>query len=137
STSTAAGGALTYNNRSLLITGDMSFAHDLGGLTIASRYDAPLDIIVMNNCGGGIFRFIDSTSSLPGREEYFCADPEVDIKAIAESFGFEYHRADSAESLRKVLTLFYSSAKKTPQRRLLEVRVPAEESAVILKQLLK
>ncbi|MDE5842280.1 MAG: 2-succinyl-5-enolpyruvyl-6-hydroxy-3-cyclohexene-1-carboxylic-acid synthase, partial [Muribaculaceae bacterium] len=95
STSTAAGGALTYNNRSLLITGDMSFSHDLGGLTIASRYDAPLDIIVMNNCGGGIFRFIDSTSSLPGREEYFCADPEVDIKAIAESFGFEYHRADS------------------------------------------
>ena len=69
STSTAIGASLAYSGTTLLITGDMSFSYDLSGL--ASQYNSPrLKIIVMKNGGGGIFRFIKSTSALPELERY-------------------------------------------------------------------
>ncbi|MDE6811475.1 MAG: 2-succinyl-5-enolpyruvyl-6-hydroxy-3-cyclohexene-1-carboxylic-acid synthase [Muribaculaceae bacterium] len=137
STSTATGGALAYRGRSIMITGDMSFSHDLGGMAMAARNNARLDIIVINNSGGGIFRFIDSTSSLPDRELYFCADPAVDIKGVAEAFGFIHYTADSTETLELALKSFYSSTAGKHARKLLEVRVPPEDSADILRKFLR
>lgn len=135
STSTAVGGAIAYPGRSILLTGDMSFAHDLGGLAIAANSEAPLDIIVMNNKGGGIFRFIKSTSELPDREKYLCANPNCDIKSLALTFGFDYYFADSIAELKKCLKLFNSDSASS-RRKILEVDVPTEKSAAILKKLL-
>lgn len=135
STSTAVGGATGSSAPALLITGDMSFAHDLGGLAVAARNNADLKIIVINNGGGGIFRFVRNTSLLPGREEYFCADPNLDTRAVANAFGFEYSSADSLDSLREKLDAFFGST-ASKGRRLLEVFVPADKSTLYLRQFL-
>lgn len=135
STSTAVGGEVASKSPTLLITGDMSFAHDLGGLAMAAKNDSKIKIIVINNGGGGIFRFVRNTSSLPGREEYLCADPGLNIRSIALTFGFEYHDADSLESLREALTKFFEPA-KAANRQILEVRVPSDKSALYLRQFL-
>ncbi|MDE6770283.1 MAG: 2-succinyl-5-enolpyruvyl-6-hydroxy-3-cyclohexene-1-carboxylic-acid synthase, partial [Muribaculaceae bacterium] len=72
SVSTAIGGAKAYKGRTVVITGDMSMAYDLNALALP---DMPggLVIIVVDNGGGGIFRFIPTTSDLEERERYFCA----------------------------------------------------------------
>lgn len=133
STSTAVGGAMLYSGETVLITGDMSFSYDLGGLSAASRFNPRLKIIVIRNGGGGIFRFIKATSSLPDREEYLCADPGLNIAALASTFGFAHMEADSLPSLRERLAEFFNS----PARTILEVIVPPNKSALLLKQFLK
>lgn len=133
STSTAVGGALRYPGNTLLITGDMSLAHDLGGLALAHKLDSNLKIIVINNEGGGIFRFVNATSSLPGREEFFCANPELPIRNVAESFGFSHREAASLPQLRENLEWLFATRK----RAILEVKTPTQKSALLLKQFLR
>ena len=54
-TSTALGIA-QLKEPAYLLTGDLSFLHDLNALAVANKYPAGLTIILINNNGGGIFR---------------------------------------------------------------------------------
>lgn len=132
STSTSIGCAIAYKGSTVLITGDSSFAYDISALQTMHMLGIVLKIVVINNGGGGIFRFIKSTSSLDCREEYFCADPNMPIKGIADAYGYSYHFADSIDSLKKELMLFLNE-KDTA---ILEIKTPPEKSAKILKTLL-
>ncbi len=136
STSTAVGGDVSTDAPTLLVTGDMSLAHDLNGLSLAQRMNSSLKIIVINNMGGGIFRFVRSTSNLPGREEYLCADPGLDLESLARAFGFEYSRVDSLDGLRSRLETFFDQ-EDSPSRKILEVSVPGDKSALYLRQFLR
>ena len=112
STSTALGASLAYpTGNTLLITGDMSFSYDLSGL--ASQYNSPrFKIIVIKNGGGGIFRFIKNTSSLPELENYLEVSRDIPVGKYAEAFGFNYYEANSEESLKKQLPIFFADADK-------------------------
>ena len=60
-TSTAAGAALVNGKTTTLITGDISFFYDSNALW--NKYLQPnFKIILINNGGGGIFRFISGPS---------------------------------------------------------------------------
>lgn len=133
STSTALGGALAYTRPTLLISGDMSFAHDLTSLTVTAENRTRLNIIVINNGGGGIFRFVSSTRFLECREKYLCVNPEISIRGIAENFGFEYMIAENESSLWECLAIM----KKSPDiSHIIEVITPPEINAAILCELL-
>lgn len=111
STSTALGASLAYDGATVLITGDMSFSYDLSGL--ASQYNSPrLKIIVMCNGGGGIFRFIKSTSVLPELERYFEVGRAIPVDKYAGAFGFKYFEACSEDELGCVLSEFWSYKEK-------------------------
>lgn len=128
---TAFGVALAYGGTTLLVTGDMSFAycpeilnlHSLGG---------DLRIIVVNNRGGGIFRFIGTTRDLDIREEYFCCNPSIPLESITRAYGWEYVHADSELSLQNGLSKLLST-----RRCLLEITVDPESSAEELIKYLK
>lgn len=128
-TSTAIGGSLEYKGNTLLITGDTSFAYDIGGIGTYLA-DKRFRMIVINNRGGGIFRFIKSTSSLPMLEECFCLNPHPPIEGIAKAYGWIYQCADSEISLRSSLKDFF---KPHDCPIILEVVTPPEESAEILR----
>ena len=132
STATAVGGALAFSGKSLLISGDMSLCHDLGGLSAALHLDSKLKIIVINNSGGGIFRFVASTSSLDIREEYLCAPPKIQISDLANTFGFDYFKASDPGELSVEISDFL----RCPRRAILEVETPPQQSAEILKDAL-
>lgn len=133
STSTAIGAALHYDKYTLLISGDMSFAYDIGALASPCA-SADLKIIVINNQGGEIFRFIPTTSSLPGRERYFSIDPILPLESLARAYGFNYMQANSESTLRTALhNLFAPSLKPT----ILEVKVEADTSARTLNEYFK
>lgn len=99
-TSTAIGAATAYKGPTLLVTGDMSFRHDLGALSL--NVPDGFKILVVNNNGGDIFRFIATTASLPNRENRYCCVEQMkpEIKTIATTFGFSHFEATSMAELK-------------------------------------
>lgn len=105
STSTALGASLVDDCMHLLITGDMSFGYDAAAL--ATRLASPrFKIVVMDNGGGGIFRFIKGPSDLPELEECFEVQYRQPIEGYAQLHGFKYFHAGSEAELQRELPAF-------------------------------
>ena len=130
-TSTAIGAAMV-NGPAVLITGDMSFLYDISALS-AITPKLQLKIVVVDNGGGGIFRFIDSTSSLPELEKYFVVKRNLDVEKVAASFGIKTYRADNADSLFEQL----SNMMVVDGPAVLVVKTDGKRSAEILKNYFK
>lgn len=131
STATAVGASVEYNGSTLLISGDMSWLYDSGASTLGS-VPSNMRIIVIDNGGGGIFRYIPSTSSLPESflDQYLCKSSDVDIHAIASAYNIEVKRCDDINSLDSGLKWLYPVS---PRAKMLIVRTPAEISGEVLK----
>lgn len=80
----------------LLISGDMSAAYDIGALAVHG-IGANFKMIVINNGGGDIFRNVSTTSALPERDRYFVAAPRLPLSGLADAYGYEYFRAEPAD----------------------------------------
>lgn len=126
--STAIGGSLEFKGRTILISGDLSLAYDIGALAIKEIPDR-FKIIVMDNQGGGIFRFIPSTSDLIEREEYLCQPPLLPLKELAKGYMWNYCEVSNESQLKESLPLFFNSPKKT----IMKIVCNGEKSAHILK----
>ncbi len=130
STSTAVGAAWAYRGNTTLLSGDISWIYDSGA---SALNDIPLDMrmIVINNSGGGIFRFIKSTSCIPEetREKYFCVRNLPDVSAIASAYGIETMEASDMDQLKEGVE-WLSEDSDLP--RMLIVVTPPKESAEIL-----
>lgn len=129
SVSTAMGGCMEYKGKTLLITGDLSFIYDMGALSIK---DIPekFKIIVIDNQGGGIFRFIPATSSLEEREDYLCQPPHLPLKELAKGFGWNYYESNNETKLLEDLNIFLKEDKKS----ILKISCNGQISAEILKK---
>ncbi|KUO59872.1 MAG: 2-succinyl-5-enolpyruvyl-6-hydroxy-3-cyclohexene-1-carboxylate synthase [Gracilibacter sp. BRH_c7a] len=51
-------GISTSNKPTVLLTGDLAFYHDLNGLLVGKTHNLNLVIILLNNDGGGIFKYL-------------------------------------------------------------------------------
>ena len=87
SLSTAVGFALGTDGRVLHVTGDLSFVYDSNGLW--NRQPENLKIIVIQNGGGDIFRFIPGPSSVRDYENYFVAPHRADLEQLAKAYGWK------------------------------------------------
>jgi len=131
SISTAVGMAFASQKLTTIITGDLSFFYDSNALW--NHYLSPhLRIILINNAGGGIFRIIDGPTSTDHFETYFEATHQTNAAGIAATFGVEYQKVDSTQTLATALAGFFESGKTAPQ--LLEIDTPQHQNAVLLKQ---
>jgi 2-succinyl-5-enolpyruvyl-6-hydroxy-3-cyclohexene-1-carboxylate synthase len=103
--SSALGAAAADCGRVILLTGDLAFAHDLGGLLAARRHRISATIVVLNNDGGGIFSYLpvaphgDSVDF----EANFRTPLGVDFAPAAETFGVRFTRVGSWEHFRAAL----------------------------------
>ncbi|MFA9371821.1 MAG: 2-succinyl-5-enolpyruvyl-6-hydroxy-3-cyclohexene-1-carboxylic-acid synthase [Labilibaculum antarcticum] len=119
-TSTAAGAALVNEKTTTLITGDISFFYDSNALW--NKYLQPnFKIILINNGGGGIFRFISGPSGVEELEEYFETVQDYKADKLAETFGLDYFHAENEEEVNNVLPDFYASKKRAA---ILEIKTP-------------
>ena len=93
----SAAGATCAGQPVLLVLGDVSFAHDLGGLLAARCAAAPLAILVIDNRGGQIFAGLPIARAGQGAafERHWLTVPEIDPAAIATALGL---RATTAAS---------------------------------------
>lgn len=74
----------------LLVIGDVSFAHDVGGLLATRAARAPLAILVLDNRGGQIFAGLPLAGAGVSREcfaQHWTTAPELDPVAVATAFG--------------------------------------------------
>jgi 2-succinyl-5-enolpyruvyl-6-hydroxy-3-cyclohexene-1-carboxylate synthase len=73
----------------LLVTGDVAFAHDLGGLVAARCAARPVAILVIDNRGGQIFSGLPIARAGVGAvfTRHFLAAPDLDPAAIATALG--------------------------------------------------
>jgi 2-succinyl-5-enolpyruvyl-6-hydroxy-3-cyclohexene-1-carboxylate synthase len=96
----SAAGATCAGQPVLLVLGDVSFAHDLGGLYAARSALAPgarLAILVIDNRGGQIFAGLPIARAQPADafERHWITAPELDPAAVAAALGI---RATTAAS---------------------------------------
>ena len=129
-TSTAAGACFANAEPSLLITGDLAFFYDSNALW--NNYLNPLfRIIVINNQGGGIFRFIDGPSETGLLECYFEARHHTSANSLAEMNQLDYLTASDLDELKEQLPRFFAPSQKAV---ILEINTPPEDSSEQLKQ---
>jgi 2-succinyl-5-enolpyruvyl-6-hydroxy-3-cyclohexene-1-carboxylate synthase len=87
----SAAGATWSGRPVLLVLGDVSFAHDLGGLLAARAARAPLAILVIDNRGGQIFAGLPiarAQHALGGAfERHWITAPDIDPAAVAAALG--------------------------------------------------
>ncbi|MDE7457272.1 MAG: 2-succinyl-5-enolpyruvyl-6-hydroxy-3-cyclohexene-1-carboxylic-acid synthase, partial [Muribaculaceae bacterium] len=130
STSTAIGAHIYYADNTLLITGDMSAQYDLGALAL-QEITPRFKMAVLNNQGGGIFRYIKSTSKLDECEECFAGSVNLPLQKLAEAYGFAYFEASDKVSLDKSFGLF-AAEKQRPA--ILNIITPPDVNTEILNK---
>jgi 2-succinyl-5-enolpyruvyl-6-hydroxy-3-cyclohexene-1-carboxylate synthase len=131
-TSTAIGAAMAYNGMTVLLTGDMSAQYDIGALA-THGIPANFRMIVISNGGGGIFKFIKPTSSLPECNECFAANVHLPLKQLADGFGFDYYEACNENKLTVALRGFFEVSDKPA---ILNIVTSGDVSAQIFKNYL-
>ncbi|WP_290099896.1 2-succinyl-5-enolpyruvyl-6-hydroxy-3-cyclohexene-1-carboxylic-acid synthase [uncultured Muribaculum sp.] len=100
-TSTAIGASSVLKTTTLLVSGDMSAMYDMGAFA-APCITSQFKMVVLCNNGGEIFRFIESTRSLPQLDKCFAvSDRKYPVEKIAETFGFKIFLASSHEELKQ------------------------------------
>jgi len=108
-TSTALGIA-SIEKPTVLITGDLSFLHDLNALLPAKKYSIPLVVILINNNGGGIFEMLPVSSSNKFKT-YFKTPHNLNMAPMVKSFGLEHHLIKNEKELK--IKLINSLQKKS------------------------
>lgn len=130
STSTAIGASMAYSGPTWLITGDMSALYDIGAL--ASPHITPrLKTIVSANGGGGIFRFIPSTRTLPELDRCLAMDIRLPLRELAEAWGFALFEARDEQELRQALPAFVAEHERPA---ILEIVTDGAADATILQE---
>jgi 2-succinyl-5-enolpyruvyl-6-hydroxy-3-cyclohexene-1-carboxylate synthase len=132
SSSTAAGFAGLSDKTNVLITGDISFLYDSNAF-LNNHIPPNLKIIVINNGGGNIFRFLEGPSKIKGFETFFETHIEKDIKKMCDFYGLQYFDAGNESETLESLNLLLQS--KTCS--VLEIRTPRFENDLILKDYFK
>jgi 2-succinyl-5-enolpyruvyl-6-hydroxy-3-cyclohexene-1-carboxylate synthase len=113
----------------LLIVGDLSFFYDSNGLW--NNYLKPnFRIILINNSGGGIFRFIAGPSETEELEEFFEAKQTMNAQGIAKTFGLNYIACNNETTFKEALKNFFEPSEKPM---ILEVFTPNVENGIVLK----
>lgn len=108
SLSTAAGYAFCSEKMTVLLTGDLSFIYDSNALW-NNYIGTNLKIVVMNNNGGNIFRFIGDKELMKNSIDYFTTPHNVKIASLVEAYGLRYLSCDKTEDLKsKIETLLLS-----------------------------
>ncbi len=124
-------GAAAADGRVVLLTGDLAFLHDLGGLLAATRHALDVTVVVIDNDGGGIFSFLPVAEAIDpaGFESLFRVPHGLDLAAAAPLFGAGFERATSEEALRKALDMAHAASGLS----IIQVPVNAAESRASLR----
>ena len=101
-TSTAAGAAMVNDRLTILLTGDVAFFYDSNALW-NNYLPERLRIVVFNNEGGNIFRYIPGPGDTAQLEEFFESHHRFKAVHIARAFDVNYYSASNEKELQDVV----------------------------------
>lgn len=84
-------GVSTCEYPTILLTGDLSFYHDLNGLLTGKKHNLNLVIILLNNNGGGIFRYLPQ-SKQKNFEYLFLTPHNIKFEGLRELYDLNYNK---------------------------------------------
>lgn len=131
----AIGSAIASGAPTLLLLGDVSLLHDLGGLASLALVKTPFVVAVVDNAGGRIF------DQLPVKELYgaepaaaplWLTPPERELSHAAALFGLRYEAPGSVEAIAKATADALSQSQPT----LLHLRVGPNSAAQMRQHVL-
>ena len=121
SLSTAAGYAYSSKKPTLFLTGDLSFIYDSNGMW-NNYLGRNFKVVVMNNNGGNIFKFIGDSKLMSNCEKFFTTPHHVNIKSLVEAYGLKYIGCSNGDELIDSLKILFASNEAT----VLEIFTDAE-----------
>jgi 2-succinyl-5-enolpyruvyl-6-hydroxy-3-cyclohexene-1-carboxylate synthase len=88
-----------------IVTGELGFLHDLGGLAALRDVETPVRIVVIDNGGGGIFHFLPQKTALDAEEfePLFGTPRAVSLEKAAALFDLPYTLLNSLTDLPTAL----------------------------------
>ncbi|GAA5222421.1 2-succinyl-5-enolpyruvyl-6-hydroxy-3-cyclohexene-1-carboxylic-acid synthase [Membranihabitans marinus] len=129
-TSTAVGFSQAADSEPVfLITGDISFMYDSNAFWHTPR-PKNLKIVVVNNNGGGIFRFIPGPQKTDVLDKFLETSHENSVLPLVKSFGIKTFQARSNDDLQEIFQNFVLC----PSLAVLEINTPRKENDKILKE---
>ena len=127
STSTAIGAAFSARGNTVFVTGDISFFYDSNALW-NNFIPRNFRIILVNNGGGGIFRFIPGPKA-SNALDYFEMPHNLTAEHLCKMHNFEYLKAHTISTVKEQLVDFYSTSEKP---KILEIFTPSKENDIVL-----
>ncbi len=121
------------DSRTVLVTGDVAFAHDLSGALAAGRLAADLTVVLLDNGGGAIFDYLPAAGFEPGFSRHLTTPPRADFGELAAGCGLAYRAADGWEGFGAAL----ARALEAPGPHLLHVRIDRERGRELRRQVLE
>jgi 2-succinyl-5-enolpyruvyl-6-hydroxy-3-cyclohexene-1-carboxylate synthase len=87
------------------LLGDLTLLHDASGLNLSGITGLDIQVIVGNDNGGEIFKKLEVAQLLPGAtlERLFLTPQNVDLKALASAYGWEYLAVSSIQELNEAM----------------------------------
>ncbi len=95
-------GLSTNGKPTVMVTGDLSFFHDLNGLAIGKTHGMNLTIILHNNDGGGIFQYLPQK----GTDDFdylFNTPQDIDYSGLATMYGLDYVKVTTNAELERAM----------------------------------
>jgi 2-succinyl-5-enolpyruvyl-6-hydroxy-3-cyclohexene-1-carboxylate synthase len=102
----AAGAASQRSEPTVLLLGDVSFMHDLGGLAVAREATGPFVIVVIDNGGGRIFEQLPIFEQFAQHTEasrFWLTPPRADLAHAARLFDYHYAKLTEREGIARAL----------------------------------
>ena len=95
-------GLSTNGKPTVMVTGDLSFFHDLNGLAIGKTHGMNLTIILHNNDGGGIFQYLPQKGA--DDFDYLFNTPQgIDYSGLATMYGLDYVKVATNAELEEAM----------------------------------
>ncbi len=95
-------GLSTNGKPTVMVTGDLSFFHDLNGLAIGKTHGMNLTIILHNNDGGGIFQYLPQKGT--DDFDYLFNTPQgIDYSGLATMYGLNYVKVTTNAELERAM----------------------------------
>ncbi len=126
----AAGGA---DGRTVLVAGDVAFAHDLSGALAAGRLGADLTVVLLDNGGGAIFDYLPAAGFEPGFSRHLTTPPGAGFADLAAGCGLAYAAPRTWEGFGDAL----ERALADPGPHLLHLRFDRERGREIRREVLE
>ena len=113
-----------------LVIGDLSFYYDLNSLLTIKQLQIPLVIILINNSGGSIFKFLPIAKHKKILDRYFLTPTHLEFGKIVEAFGIDYKEIKTTQELIKHLKV--SGIRKQPA--VFEIKTNSDYSLSLRKK---
>lgn len=83
-------GVASVSQPCYLVLGDLTFYHDLNGLMAAKMYNLNINILLINNNGGGIFSFLPQANEPKHFERLFGTPLDLDFAHVVEMYNGKF-----------------------------------------------